>query len=115
MNIPRLATEAEVESIKDKAALDSSCTAIAWDTEKGTVLAVIRRPIELDPVIFPESFPDKLKYFFWLLEATGLKHQGADCFYFNIKADDASMLKVAESLGAEPISEAPEIRFKKAL
>jgi hypothetical protein len=115
MNTLRLATEAEVESIKSVGDLGGTSTVVALDTDKGPILAVIRRPVEVDPVIWPEGTSDKTKYVFWRDIITGLKFQAVESLYFNIRADNTSMLKIAESLGAETISPAPELRWKKVL
>ena len=115
MNTLRLATEAEVESIKSVGDLGPSCTVIALDTSAGPILAVIRRPIEVDPIIFPEGTSSKVKYVFWRDIVTGLKFQGADSFYFNLHADDDLQRGVVKSLGAEEVSTAPDIRYKKVL
>ncbi len=115
MNTLRLATEAEVESIKLVGDLGGTSTVIALDTDKGPILAVIRRPVEVDPVIWPEGTSDKTKYVFWRDIITGLKFQAVESLYFNIAADNAGMQKIAKSLGAETVSAAPELRFKRAL
>ncbi len=115
MNTVRLATEAEIESIKDFSDLGPTCTVVALDTDKGPILAVIRRPVEVNPVIWPEGVPDRVKYVFMRDIATGLKFQLADSFYFNVLAENEAMRKVAATLGAEEVSPAPEIRYKKVL
>lgn len=115
MQLIRPATEEEVKSIADSADLSDGTVVVALDTPKGPILAVLRYPVEVDPVVFPEGCDNRQKFIFMRDVATGLKWQGRASFYFNIKADDAEWLQTAEKWGAERVSEAPEYRLKKAL
>jgi len=116
MDLIRAATPAEVESIKDKADIQPTSFVVALDSPQGTILAVVRRPVEVDPVLFPEGLNDRMKYIFVRDIANGLKWQGETSFYFNTAADgNESWHKVIKSFGAEQVSPGPEIRWKKVL
>jgi hypothetical protein len=115
VNQLRAATTAEIESIRDKSDLDPTCQVVALDTPKGAIIGVIRRPVELDPVHFPEGVDDRHKTVFARDVANGLLFMGVTHFYFNVPADDAKWLAVIQNWGAESVSPAPELRFKKVL
>ena len=111
----RLATKEEVESIKAVADLSEGCLVLALTTQSGVPLAAIRTVVEADPMIFPADFPDRLKAVFVRDIETTLAAKGAPFYYFNIAASDEAWQKVALGWGAEQVSPAPEIRFKKSL
>lgn len=111
----RLATPEEVASIKAEGDLQEGCQVVALTTQAGTPLAVIRAAVEVDPVKFPEDFPDRLKAVFLRDIETHLAAKGAISYYFNIAADNSDWQQVVKTWGAEQISVSPEIRFKKVL
>ena len=81
----------------------------------GNDLAVVRDTVEIDPVFFDENSSYKRKLmFFWGLENM-LRAMGYSESYFNVHAENESFISVLKHLGAEPVSEVPEIRFKKSL
>lgn len=81
----------------------------------GNDIAVIRDTVEVDPVFFAENSNYKRKaMFFWGIENM-LRAMGYTELYFNVQADNETFISVLKNLGAEPVSEAPEIRFKKKL
>ena len=116
MNLIRPATEAEIASIRDRADIQPTSLVVALDTPQGAILGVIRWPVELNPVIFPEGLPDRLKYVFVRDVANGLKFKGETSFYFQIPTEDnEAWLKVVKTFGAEQVSPVPEFRMKKVL
>ena len=111
----RLATSEEVEKIRDNSDLDPSCIVLALDTQVGTALAVVRMPVEVDPVYFPPEFSDKLKVFFMRDIETYLAAKGATSYYFNILAEDEKTIEVMKHWGSEQVSTGKELRFKQTL
>lgn len=111
----RLATPEEVERIRETSDLDPTCAVLALDTQVGTALAVVRAPIEVDPVYFPEGFSDKLKVFFIRDIETYLSAKGATSYYFNVHLTDEKWIENIKSWGCEQVSEVSEIRFKQTL
>lgn len=117
MNRIRLARPDEVESIREQSDITNDSIMLALDTQAGTPIAVIRPVIEVDPVNFPESFPDKLKVIFMRDIETYLMAKGIGAYYFNIHANDSMKpwRDVSTTWGAKEISTEPEIRYKKVL
>ncbi len=115
MNRIRLATPEEIESIKSTSDLDVTCSVLALDTQSGTAFAVVRTPVEVDPVHFPEGWTDRLKAMFMRDVETVLSAKGALSYYFNVKASDTEWIHSVETWGAERTSLSEEYRFKKIL
>lgn len=117
MNRLRIAKPEEVEKIKDASDLAPGAYVLALDTNQGTILGVVRPVVEVDPVHFPEGMQDKLKYLFIRDVETHLEAKGAPAYYFNVVAapENEQYMKTVEHFGAEKVSKAPEIRFKKPL
>jgi ActR/RegA family two-component response regulator len=111
----RLATEAEVEAIKEGADLDASCQVVALTTQAGTPTAVIRLAVEVDPINLPAEFPDRLKAVFVRDIETHIASKGVTKYYFNIAADDLQWQEIAKTWGAVQVSHSPELRFVKVL
>lgn len=111
----RVATTEEIDSIRLTSDLDPTCIVLALDTPNGTVLSVVRTALEVDPVYFPEGFPDRFKLFFMRDIETFLSAKGALSYYFNVKAEDEQWQSVIKNFGAEQVSPQAEIRFKKML
>jgi len=111
----RLATPEEIEGIRETSDLDASCVILALDTQAGTALAVVRCPVEVDPVYFPKEFTDRLKLFFMRDIETYLSTKGFASYYFNILADQEDAVNVMKNWGAEVVSKAPELRLKMNL
>ena len=112
MDIIRLATQEECDSIQEKADLSTATTVVSFG---GKDFAVLRNCFELDPVIFDEETGDKRKLLFLMNLETAMRLQGIREVYFNVRADDEVYQSVLKHWGAEPISPQPEIRFKKVL
>lgn len=114
----RSATKEEIESIKDKSDFTPGTIVLAMDNgHGGTDLAVVRPCWEVDPIFIADSSGDSQKArFMWGLEERMIG-AGITGYYFNMPADDASKQwrKVAQSWGAEPVSKAPEWRYRKVL
>lgn len=115
----RLATQEEIESIRDRANLTPTCSIYAYDpqTPDGKPdFAVFRMTPELDPAIFAEdSSLRRRATFIWALE-NGLRMTGSVPFYcFNVRATDQEMIDAALANGSEQLSPEPFHRFIKKL
>jgi hypothetical protein len=115
MNRIRLATQEEVETIKDRSDLDETCVVMALDTQKGTGLAVRRLCIEVDPMFPGDTWDTRLRAMFTRDLETVMAAQGAKSYYFNVAADDEKWINVVKTWGAEQVSVAPMLRFKRSL
>ena len=115
MNRIRLATTEEIESIKSTSDLDATCSVLALDAQSGTAFAVVRTPVEVDPVYFPENWTTRLKAMFMRDVETVLSAKGATSYYYNIKVSDTDWINAVESWGGVRTSAAEEFRFKKLL
>jgi hypothetical protein len=115
VNRIRLATEAEVESIKAVGDIEGSMV-LGLTTEQGVPLAVVRTVVEVDPVIYPEGFNNRLKLVFQRDIETVLAAKGVAKYYFNVHVSNTNMLEVGiKNLGAIQVSTEPEFRFSKVL
>lgn len=113
MDVIRLATPEEIESLQEKMDITPTSTVVTFG---GKDFAVIRHCVELDPVIFAEDTADKRKLLFLMNLETALRLQGLTKeVYFNVRADDVRWQDAIKHWGAEPTSPTPEIRFKKVL
>lgn len=113
----RLATEKEIEGIRDRADLLPGHTSIlALDNDKGSAdLAVVRSCYELNPVIYAEGTTDlRRARFLWALEERFLG-AGIDRYYFQLEASAEHYIKVAKEWGAEQVSPHPEVRMLKVI
>src|SRR6266478_748146 len=113
----RLATEEEVNAIRDKSDLMPGHTQVfALDAEQGTPdIAVVRNCFEINPVIYGNGTNDiRRAKFLWALEER-LLGAGVDRYYTQIPAEDEHYLKVALHWGAERVSPTPEIRILKVI
>jgi hypothetical protein len=113
----RLATESEIDGIRDRADLMPGHTQVlALDADSGTPdLAVVRNCIELNPVIYGSATNDMRRArFLYSLEERFLG-ANVDRYYFMLAADAEHYQKVAESWGAEKVSPHPEIRYLKVI
>ena len=116
MNRVRLATEAEIESIKETTDLEAgACLVYALDTQKGVPLAVRRLCTEIDPMVVPSEFGTKLKSLFIRDLETLLWSQGVVSYYFNVDANDTEWQEYVKHWGAEQVSAIPMLRFKRTL
>lgn len=111
----RLATPAEIDSIKDRADLGPGCTILAFDSPGGKTFAVLRQCYEIDPVIVEGDDSGKRKALMFFGLETGLAMLGVPQYYFNIKQEDVEWQAVVKNWGAEQVSPSPELRFKKVL
>jgi len=117
MNRIRVATSEEVEKVKDFSDLDLGCVALALDTQRGTGIAIRRICTEVDPMISGQDWTTRDKVLFIRDIETVLSAQGTSHYYFNVLADDANK-EWRENLvhwGAEQVSTAPVLRYKKIL
>ena len=111
MDSIKLATPEQVATIADRADLSETTTVWAM----GDDLSVVRLCCEIDPQIMtPESSGQRKLLFTWGLENM-LRVANQKAYYFNVKCEDETYLKIVEKYGAIKVSEAPEFRFKKVL
>jgi hypothetical protein len=115
MNLLRLATEAEVETIKENSDLDPTCVILALTTQVGSPLAVRRVSCEIDPMHFPAQMNFRQRFMFIRDIENMLWGQGIERYYFNINAEDEEWRTVVKNWGAEEVSEKPVIRYKRTL
>jgi hypothetical protein len=120
LNTLRPATPEEIEKIKATSDLDQTCMVIALDSQKGTSLAVLRVPVEVDPVYFPEGVEPRFKLLFMRDIENFLFGKGVSSFYFNLPASDdfkayRDAISNPQTFGAVAVSPQPDIRFKKQL
>jgi len=112
----RLATPEEVVQIQDKCDLDDTCIVYALDSNhKGVAFGVRRLAAEIDPIIVPEAWDNRLRQIFWRDLETATWAQGVKHYYFNVHTADQQWIDVMKNWGAEQVSTAPEFRFKKVL
>lgn len=117
MNHIRLATEAEIDSIRDKSdILPGHTQVLALDNKEGGAdLAVVRNCVELNPVVYADGTNDlRRARFLYALEERFLG-AGVDRYYFQLDAADAHYIKVAKSWGAQQVSPHPEFRMLKVI
>lgn len=112
MDIIRLATQEEMEAIKDKSDLSLATSVVTFG---GKDYAVFRSCFEIDPMIFDENSDGRRKRLFAMNLETALRLQGIREYYFNVRVEDEAFRQVVEHMGATPTSMAPEIRYKKVL
>jgi hypothetical protein len=113
----RLASAEEIEGIRDKADLMPGCTWVyALDAEKGTPdIAVVRRPVEVNPVIYGSETTDQRRLrFIYALEAR-LLGAGIDRYYSMFDATKTEYIRTMEHFGFERISPVPEIRMLRII
>lgn len=114
----RLATAEEVEAIKLKADLEFATAIFALPHKDGTPdLAVLRNVLELDPVFFSDKTGDQRKAYFITTLETHLRLSGLKGYYFNLLADEPTKQwrQIVTKWGAQQVSVAPELRYKKSL
>ena len=112
METIRLATPEEVASIIVGSDITPTSTVLTFG---GKDFAVMRNCFELDPVIFHEGCSNQRKLLFIMNIETSMRLQGIKEYYFNVHADNDQWRQVVETSGASPVSQVPEIRYKKAL
>ena len=115
MNRVRLATQEEVEKIKPVSDLDEHCVVFSLDAHNGTGVAVRRICQEIDPMVCPDEWNTKLRAMFVRDLETVMAAQGVKCYYFNVAAADEQWQSVVKNWGAEQVSIAPVLRFKRTL
>ena len=114
----RLATIEETKSIAAQSDLGPSSSVLAFENAKTgrPDLAVLRSVTEIDPVFFDaESSAHRKAIFIWAVENTLRVMGGVPAYYFNVSPADAEWRETVEKWGAETVSKAPELRYKKFL
>lgn len=108
----RNATPEEIAAFAQHADLTPNSEVVTYG---GKDFAVIRRCVEIDPMFFhPDSGTSRRLIFGMNLE-TVLRMSGVSEIYFNVPVADEAYRKVLDTWGAEPVSQEPEIRYKKVL
>jgi hypothetical protein len=112
----RLATQEEVESIRDTSNFPPEFAVFAMDQNPGHPdLAVVKHVVELDPVYFGQDTNDVQKAkFIWGLEER-LIGAGVKQYHFSVRDSDERWKKVIASWGGKLLNEFPEARFLKEL
>lgn len=108
----RTATPEEIAAIASVSDITPTSEVLTFG---GKDFAVIRRCVEIDPMHFHEESTTSRKMIFALNLETVLRLTGVTEVYFNVAAKDEAYRKVLDTWGAEPISQEPEIRYKKVL
>lgn len=112
-----MATVEEVQGIRDRADLmPNNAYVLALDADKGTPdLAVIRRCVEVNPIIYGSETTDpRRNRFIYALEER-LLGAGVDRYYFQVDASKEDYINTIKHWGAEQISPGPELRFLKII
>ena len=112
MDIIRLATLEEIESIKDTSDLSFATSVVTFG---GKDFAVLRNCFELDPMHFHPDTDNRRKLSFGMNLETSLRLQGIKEFYCNVASDNLPWQAVLKNWGMEPTTDYPQIRFKKVL
>lgn len=111
MEAIKLATPEQVERIKEQSDLEVGSVVLAL----GEDLAVVRAVTELNPAFFDEkSTTQRRLMFIWGIE-NWLRLTNVPAYYFRAHPDNEAWLKVIKTHGAEQVSTAPELTFKKVL
>lgn len=114
----RLATEQEINDIKDRTDMDFVKAVYAEDSPAGGVdLAVLRFAPEIDPVHFSPSSDTRRRAMFIRDIETVLWAQGIPAFYFTTVIADKEWNAAVRHWGAEPLfpETIPHQRYKKIL
>lgn len=117
MNHIRVATEDEINKIRDRSDLMPGHTQVlALDNDKGGAdFAVVRNCFELNPVIYADATNDvRRARFLYALEERFLG-AAVDRYYFQLDAANEHYIKVAKAWGAEQVSPHPEVRMLKVI
>jgi hypothetical protein len=108
----RLATEAEIETIKDQSDILPGHTTVL---EHEGSFAVIRNPVEVNPCIWPKDINDvKKARFIYSLEER-LLGAGIDRYYSQIAVEDERWQKVIENWGFQRVSPVAEYRYLRLI
>ena len=113
----RLATEEEINAIRDRSDLMPHHTQVlALDGDAGTPdIAVVRDCIEVNPVVYGSSTNDLRRARFLYALEERLLGAGVDRYYFQLDASNLHYIKVAKAWGAEQVSPHPEVRMLKVI
>jgi hypothetical protein len=113
----RLATQEEATGIVKVADLTPQSQIWVWPNEKGeSDIGVLRRCLELDPVIFGETSGNQRKALFYWALLNMLRATGNTEVYFSIDADSPQeYIDILKKMGGEQTTEKPQLRFKVVL
>ena len=90
-------------------------TLLALDVPEGTMYAVVRTVVEVDPVVYPENASTRMKAMFHRDIETVLAAQGVTQYYFNTHVTNTEFQEFSKHWGAQQISKEPELRFIRNL
>ena len=113
----RLATLEEIDGIRDRADLMPDNTWVyALDAEKGTPdIAVVRRCVEVNPVIYGSETTDPRRARFVYALEERLLGAGVDRYYSQFDASKEDYMKTMEHYGFERVSSVPEYRYLRLI
>lgn len=114
----RLATAEEIAKLQLTSDITPQTTVVAFDNAQTGQpdFAVLRQVFEVDPMLFADGTNSRRKAMFvWALENSFRIMGTPQAYYFNVLASDETWQGVVKTWGAEQISAAPELRFKKLL
>jgi hypothetical protein len=111
MDAIKIATPEQVERIAAQSDLNPESVVLQFRDN----LTVIKKVTEMDPVFYaPEETTQHKMLFAWGVE-NWLRLNGVPAYYFNVLASDETWQRNLEKYGAECISTAPELRYRKTL
>jgi hypothetical protein len=108
----RLATQEEIDLIKDRSDILPGKTQVY---AKGTIRAVVRFPVEANPIIWGEGVTDREKVAFMYALEERMLGAGFDRYYVQIDAADEQWIKVIENWGFQRVSPIPEFRYLRLI
>jgi hypothetical protein len=113
----RMATAAEIDEIRPKADLMPDSTyVLALDADRGSPdLAVVRRCVEVNPVVYGSETTDARRVRFIYALEERLLGAGVDRYYSQFDSSKTDYLKVMENWGFERVSSVPEYRYLRII
>lgn len=110
----RLATQEEVDKIKDRADLTPASAVWTWPKDNGEPdMAVIRACTEIDPMFFSPTSNNQRKVMFAWGIFNVLRAMNTREVYFDVDAEGMEdYISLLEKMGAEKTTTKPQFRFK---
>jgi hypothetical protein len=108
----RLATQEEIDQIADKSDILPGKTQVL---AKGNIRAVVRFPVEANPIIWGEGTTDRERIAFVYALEERMLGAGFDRYYCQVDAQDDKWQKVIENWGFQQVSPQPELRYLRII
>lgn len=110
----RLATQQEIDEIADKSDILPGKTQVL---AKGAIRAVVRFPVEVNPIIWGDGTTDKERVAFVYAMEERMLGAGFDRYYTQMPCGDesAKWRSVVENWGFERVSPGPEYRYLRII